>query len=251
MDRWPVVAPLCLPTRQGGPHGKTESGGRVLAVNAGAHAQGRCHPTGRCAYRTFSHFLIFNKTALSLSLSLSIDFRHWNSGMKKLCRTKPAVMMTQSAGALKVTSQCALSFPTLLRGRRNFLQKGLFTWHLRLHPLASFLPVYFDVVEGEFKFESDRTHFCATGRAEVLRSISVRLVAQKFKSGAKEIMPRAAGGAAGGAADGAAGGAAGGVSGPYDDDDAGGGRGGRIKASDSKYFLPHPTWYLKSVSPRH
>jgi hypothetical protein len=30
---------LCLPTRQGGPHGQTESGGRVLAVvNAGARA---------------------------------------------------------------------------------------------------------------------------------------------------------------------------------------------------------------------
>ena len=29
---------LFLPTRQGGPHGQTESGGRVLAVNAGARA---------------------------------------------------------------------------------------------------------------------------------------------------------------------------------------------------------------------
>ena len=29
---------LLLPTRQGGPHGQTESGGRVLAVNAGARA---------------------------------------------------------------------------------------------------------------------------------------------------------------------------------------------------------------------
>jgi hypothetical protein len=33
-----VRAPLCLPTRQGGPHGQTESWGRVLAVNAGARA---------------------------------------------------------------------------------------------------------------------------------------------------------------------------------------------------------------------
>jgi hypothetical protein len=36
-----VGAPLCLPTRQGGSHGQTESGGRVLAVNAGA-----CAPRG-------------------------------------------------------------------------------------------------------------------------------------------------------------------------------------------------------------
>ncbi len=34
----PVRAPLCLPTRPGGPHGQTESGGRVLAVNTGARA---------------------------------------------------------------------------------------------------------------------------------------------------------------------------------------------------------------------
>jgi hypothetical protein len=66
---------LCLPTRQGGPHGQTESGGsRVLAVNCWSpSAQGRCHPTGRCAYlTTFSHFMIVNKTSLSLSLSLSL-----------------------------------------------------------------------------------------------------------------------------------------------------------------------------------
>ncbi len=52
-------------------------------------------------------------------------------------------------------------------------------------------------------------------------------------------MPRAAGGAADGAADGAAGGDAGGVAGPHDNDDTDGGRGGRIKAFDSKYFLPN------------
>ena len=33
-----IRALLCLPTRQGGPNGQTESGGRVLAVNAGARA---------------------------------------------------------------------------------------------------------------------------------------------------------------------------------------------------------------------
>jgi hypothetical protein len=36
-----VWAPSCLPTRLGGPHGQTESGGRVLAVNAGARAPSR------------------------------------------------------------------------------------------------------------------------------------------------------------------------------------------------------------------
>ena len=55
----------------------------------------------------------------------------------------------------------------------------------------------------------------------------------------KEIMPHAAGGAAGGTADGAAGGDAGGVAGPHEDDNTDGGRGGRIKAFDSKYFLPN------------
>jgi hypothetical protein len=42
---------------------------------AGAHAPkgGVTRPTGRCAFLpTFSHFLIVNKTSLSLSLSLSL-----------------------------------------------------------------------------------------------------------------------------------------------------------------------------------
>ncbi len=38
----PAMPPcVCLPTRHGGPHGQTESGGRILAVNAGAESGGR------------------------------------------------------------------------------------------------------------------------------------------------------------------------------------------------------------------
>ena len=59
-----------LPTRQGGPHGQTESGGRVPSVNAGA-----CAPRGGVTRQddVLTDLqslcdLIVNKTSLSLSL---------------------------------------------------------------------------------------------------------------------------------------------------------------------------------------
>jgi hypothetical protein len=55
--------------RQGVPHGQTESGGIVLAVIcAGPEA---VLPDRALYLPTFSHFLIVNKTSLSLSLSLT------------------------------------------------------------------------------------------------------------------------------------------------------------------------------------
>jgi hypothetical protein len=65
------------PPRRAGPHGQTESGGRILAVNAGARAP-RGHPTGRCAYRpSFTSLLSIKLLSLALFplLFLSSFFR--------------------------------------------------------------------------------------------------------------------------------------------------------------------------------
>jgi hypothetical protein len=71
-----VWAPLCLPTRQGGAHGQTESGVIVLAVNVtpplGARSPALSPDRALCL-PTFRHFVIVNKTSLTLSLSLSLS----------------------------------------------------------------------------------------------------------------------------------------------------------------------------------
>jgi hypothetical protein len=63
---------LCSPTRQGGPHGQLESGGRVLAVKAGARA-----PIGGVTRQgvvlTDLHSLLDCQQHFSLSLSLSLS----------------------------------------------------------------------------------------------------------------------------------------------------------------------------------
>ena len=68
-----LVIGTCVypPARRAGPHGQTESGYRVLAVNAGARAaRGGVTRQGVVLTDLFIHFLIVNKTSLSLSLSL-------------------------------------------------------------------------------------------------------------------------------------------------------------------------------------
>jgi len=58
---------------KGVPHGKTETGGMVLAAMCWApSAQRRCHPKEALYSPTFSHLLIVKKP-LSLSLSLSLS----------------------------------------------------------------------------------------------------------------------------------------------------------------------------------
>jgi hypothetical protein len=51
---------------------KRRVGGRVLAINAGARP-GAVSPDRALCIPTFSHFVIVNKTPLSLSLSLSLS----------------------------------------------------------------------------------------------------------------------------------------------------------------------------------
>jgi hypothetical protein len=69
-DRWRSEPPCVHPPAKAGPHGQTEIGGRVLTVNAGARAPRGVSPDRALCLSTFSHFVIVDKTSLSLSLSL-------------------------------------------------------------------------------------------------------------------------------------------------------------------------------------
>ena len=90
---------ILILVEKGGPHGQTESGGRVLAVNAGARAP-RGGVTRQGVVLTDLQSLCDCQLNFSLSLSLSRARALSQSGVYKERRSSPALYHSQSKGSM-------------------------------------------------------------------------------------------------------------------------------------------------------
>jgi hypothetical protein len=100
-DRWRSEPPCA---RQGVPRGQTESGGIALTVICWSPCAQAVLPDRALCLPTFSHFLIVNKTYLSLSLSRSpcVQGRCHPTGR---CAYRPSV--TSSSSSSSSRAHCA------------------------------------------------------------------------------------------------------------------------------------------------